>query len=518
MKHHERLQKDIARLKEKLVQANSEIRQLRKSLDAANGLLEAVPVAVAVVQDGKIVINNKAAEVGLGVDSGQLQGLSFMDFVHPDCAKEVSAIHHKRSIGKVAPDRYRADLVDKNGRRVLCEVFVRKILHMGRRAFLLGVIECGERALSEAELLRAERVGGALDLARVVTSEAGPLVEMLLDEIGQASGGGAQSDRSQGSAPEPLRRGVQVLRQVEKFSRAAAVGGEKHPRALKNLVQEALEEACIDWRRRTGSENGGPKIQTHLRTDVHVQGNGAHLKEAFAAVIENALEAVGKSGEVHVSMEENLGHAWVYVLDNGPGMSETVRQRVFEPFFTTRDGGRLGMGLPLASNVFNRYGGAIELVSPPGGGTQVVMQLPAVAAPRTLGARACSSRLKGQEVLVCSDDAMIRRLLCEVLNDKGCRVTEASRLQQVLRAPRRGRYDMLVMDADNKEWDPAILLPRLRKKNLGTLLVVLKTKGRQPGQARMKELGADLIAFKPLHLDGLMRAISTSLGREDKQL
>lgn len=514
MKHHERLQEGITRLKEKLTQANSEIRQLRRSLDTANALLMDIPVAVAIVQNGKIVLANKAAEEGLGLDAGQLQDRSFMDFVHPDCAKEVSTIHYKRSMGKVAPDRYQAELLDKDRRRFLCEVFVRKILHMGRRAFLLGVIDCGERSLGDSERLRNERVSGAMDLAKAVVRELSPLMEMFLDKMAGRAQGGVQPRRLPGDFSEPVQQGLGALRQLEKLCRAEAVGMENHLQDIKDLIQDALDEARLDWQQRKGSQSGGPRIQTHLRTDARVQGDRVGLKEAFAAVIENAIEAVGENGEVHVSTEESLGHVCVYVLDNGPGISEALRERVFEPFFTTREGGRFGLGLPLASCVFKRHGGGIELASRPGGGTQVVMQLPAAAAAKSVGSRGCFSRLKGQRILIWSDEVMIRHLLREVLESKGCRVTVVSHLQEVLRVHRKGRHEVLVMDADPKEADPLIMLPKLREKDLETILVILKTKGRQPGKALLKDLGADLIAFKPLHMDGLMRAITASLGRE----
>ena len=68
------------------------------------------------------------------------------------------------------------------------------------------------------------------------------------------------------------------------------------------------------------------------------------------------------------------------IADDGPGISESTRARVFEPFFTTRGiGGGVGLGLTAAYGIVTRHGGRIELSPRHGGGTAVVIALPAAA-------------------------------------------------------------------------------------------------------------------------------------------
>jgi signal transduction histidine kinase len=64
------------------------------------------------------------------------------------------------------------------------------------------------------------------------------------------------------------------------------------------------------------------------------------------------------------------------VADTGPGMPDHVKEKVFEPFFTTRSRGT-GLGLPIAKRVVEAHGGRIAIDTPPSGGTVVSMSLPA---------------------------------------------------------------------------------------------------------------------------------------------
>jgi len=67
------------------------------------------------------------------------------------------------------------------------------------------------------------------------------------------------------------------------------------------------------------------------------------------------------------------------VADNGPGVSESDLSRVFDPFFTTREGGT-GLGLPIVAKILEEHGGGMELLDNPSGqGGQVLMWLPRTA-------------------------------------------------------------------------------------------------------------------------------------------
>jgi signal transduction histidine kinase len=139
-------------------------------------------------------------------------------------------------------------------------------------------------------------------------------------------------------------------------------------------------------------------IETEMAADpLPVEGETIELRQLFANLIGNAVEAVGPgpgrirvstktvlvrnpketTGLVHWGMRSGM-HACVEIADDGCGMDEATRQRVFEPFFSTKATDR-GMGLPLARLVLQRHAGALTIDSAPGRGTRFRVLLPNAA-------------------------------------------------------------------------------------------------------------------------------------------
>ncbi len=109
-----------------------------------------------------------------------------------------------------------------------------------------------------------------------------------------------------------------------------------------------------------------------------VSGNRVRLTRALANLLENALEAMGSSGgQVEVTAKSLPDHrVRITISDNGPGIPDEDKPKVFETGFSAR--GTPGLGLPFAHEVIRDHGGAIELWSVAGVGTKVVVFLPEV--------------------------------------------------------------------------------------------------------------------------------------------
>lgn len=112
-----------------------------------------------------------------------------------------------------------------------------------------------------------------------------------------------------------------------------------------------------------------------------VDADPEQLREAFANLILNACEAAGPGGEVRIAEEKGrlapLGPVVVVrVEDSGPGVSEDLREIVFQPFMSTKQEGT-GLGLPIARRIFEDHGGWLHLHSAPGRGASFAAVLPA---------------------------------------------------------------------------------------------------------------------------------------------
>jgi signal transduction histidine kinase len=98
-----------------------------------------------------------------------------------------------------------------------------------------------------------------------------------------------------------------------------------------------------------------------------VQGVGAELNQIWANLVDNALDAVGTGGHVAVVARREENRVVVEVTDDGPGIPADIRERIFDPFFSTKDVGKgVGLGLDIVRRTLERHDGEIEVESRPG--------------------------------------------------------------------------------------------------------------------------------------------------------
>jgi PAS domain S-box-containing protein len=113
-----------------------------------------------------------------------------------------------------------------------------------------------------------------------------------------------------------------------------------------------------------------------------VLGDAHQLQQVLLNLIINAEQAMASIGTqgvltVRTSLDDGRGLATIEVADTGPGVEATVRSRVFDPYFTTREStGGSGLGLAVAQSLVREHGGSLRLAEPAGGGAAFIVELP----------------------------------------------------------------------------------------------------------------------------------------------
>lgn len=122
------------------------------------------------------------------------------------------------------------------------------------------------------------------------------------------------------------------------------------------------------------SFEGHPSESCSLPLDV------AAIRAALLNLIRNAAESMEGRGKIHLSFERDGEWCRLHVRDEGPGVPEEMREKIFEPFVSTRHRGS-GLGLAITRNTAEAHGGQVRLQPAPGGGTDAVLELPLTAPP-----------------------------------------------------------------------------------------------------------------------------------------
>jgi PAS domain S-box-containing protein len=115
--------------------------------------------------------------------------------------------------------------------------------------------------------------------------------------------------------------------------------------------------------------------------DVTLEADEKMLQNVFLNLFLNAAQVMNGEGTIRVAVRAHTSTVQVAVEDEGPGIPPDVRDRLFEPFFTTRHQGT-GLGLPIVKRDVEAHGGEVTLACPQGGGTRVTVVLPIKQRPR----------------------------------------------------------------------------------------------------------------------------------------
>lgn len=109
-----------------------------------------------------------------------------------------------------------------------------------------------------------------------------------------------------------------------------------------------------------------------------VNADEVQIGVALRALIQNALEALGRGGRIDIGVEQVRRMAMVHVTDNGPGLTEEAERHLFDPFYSGREAGRgLGLGLSKVWRIMELHGGQVYVSSRQGQGTTMTLALPA---------------------------------------------------------------------------------------------------------------------------------------------
>lgn len=171
---------------------------------------------------------------------------------------------------------------------------------------------------------------------------------------------------------ERIRQELQVLNQHlnQYLTYSQIVHREFEPIELIGLLGSLARELYFELSQRK------IKFSFHLPEQaMWIQGDWHQLRRVFLNLIQNASEALGKTGEIGLNARRKASRVLVHVTDNGSGIPEALKGKIFEPFFTTKDSGS-GLGLFICKEIVKTHRGRITFRSRPGQGTCFTVSIP----------------------------------------------------------------------------------------------------------------------------------------------
>jgi signal transduction histidine kinase len=227
----------------------------------------------------------------------------------------------------------------------------------------------------QAEKMRAlsDMAGGmAHDFNNALCGVLGFLELALLDEgLGNRSQGFLESART------CVFDAVETVRRVQAFARRRRYELSVQLLDLNEVVQQTLELIRPGWEGLGRAADALLHVDVRTEATAWVRGRPAELREVLTNLALNAVEAMPGGGTLTIQTWSTADHTFLAVADTGSGMTDDVRRRLFEPFFTTRGERRRGLGLSVVFGIVHRHGGEITVATEPGRGSRFAIGLPA---------------------------------------------------------------------------------------------------------------------------------------------
>ncbi len=118
------------------------------------------------------------------------------------------------------------------------------------------------------------------------------------------------------------------------------------------------------------------EIRTDMKSGIRLDGSTDHFKQAIINLVKNAAEACPmEGGLIEIYLKSFESTVQLIIRDNGSGISEEARHKIFNPYYSTKKDGT-GLGLSIVHQVIEEFKGEIRVVAPTDGGTEFVIQLP----------------------------------------------------------------------------------------------------------------------------------------------
>ncbi|MDG2303662.1 MAG: ATP-binding protein [Candidatus Binatia bacterium] len=422
-----------------------------------------------VSSDGKFIVDIPPnGETHVWIDSGyeRLAGYSSEEvdqvgleaLLHPDDRKRVVAYARAIVPGETARCEFRLVRPDDSVRWVHCSQRLQVGLEPGHRRYAGAIHDVTDRVEAELERRRAEENLRHIQKTDAIGTLAGGVAhdfnnalyvilgnaELALQKLGEDDGARKNLNEILAAA----RRGADITNRILQYSR---VGTEP---------QTACDVGAVVRETREFLAAALPS-STQLVFDGQWEGlfvpvGASDLQQVLVNLCTNASHAMSVGGEVHVDFEEvprssvaEPPQVRMSVRDSGHGMSASLVQHIFEPYFTTKPRGKgTGLGLAVVQGIVSAAGGTIDVTSEVEGGSTFRVHLPAVA-PASSEEAAAPALGHGQEnVLFVDDEPRVARLGQEILESLGYSVEALTNSRDALDrfGANPGHYDIVVTD------------------------------------------------------------------------
>ncbi len=266
-----------------------------------------------------------------------------------------------------------------------------------------------------------------------------------------------------------------TVRRIQTFARQSEAK-EFDLLDASTLLRDAVEITRTRWQNEASMRGLFYSVEVETEEQLYVAGNASELREVFVNLIVNAVDAMPLGGQLGIIGEGRNERVRLRFIDSGTGMTEEVRKRIFEPFYTTKGAQGTGLGLAVSYGIIERHEGHINVESKPGAGTTFEIDLPAAhPAPARVEEPFIRQETPSLKVLVIDDEDFVRETLADMLTALAHDVVLASGGLEALAHLDSEHFDLVFTDLSMPGMDGWEVAREIRRRTGAEIGIVLVT-------------------------------------------
>jgi signal transduction histidine kinase len=276
---------------------------------------------------------------------------------------------------------------------------------------------------------------------------------------------------------------------------------------LNEIIEQAVPLTQPKWKGQALADGRTITVKLDLAKLPPISGIATELREAATNLIFNAVDAMPAGGTITLRSSVEEGHAVIEISDTGLGMSEEVRRRCLEPFFSTKGDKGTGLGLSMVFGIIKRHDGSVDIESAPGRGTTFRLRLPAMAEALDEADDQSVKMERVLSVLVVDDEAVTLGVLQNYLTSDGHRVVTAANAKEAIECCESREFDVLITDHAMPGMNGVQLAALIHERRAGHPVILVT--GFAAGSLGIDDeaAGGNLVMRKPVSRSELRRAL-----------